>query len=72
MRIINHDGGHKVLKEFAKFNALCQLNLTLGRQLTVKEVLTAMDGIDKDKKKHFARRASRTASGPRPTPPPGR
>ena len=47
MRLIDHDGGHKVLAAFARSGALCQMDLTLGRGLSVKEVLAtaAMDSI---------------------------
>ena len=41
MRLIDHDGGHKVLAAFARSGALCQMDLTLGRGSSVKEVLAA-------------------------------
>jgi hypothetical protein len=41
MRLIDHDGGHKVLAAFARSGTLCQMDLTLGRGSSVKEVLAA-------------------------------
>lgn len=50
MKIVNHDGGHKVLAEFCRAGLLCQMNLTLCRKYTVREVLQAMPHIPQEKK----------------------
>lgn len=39
MRIINHDGGHDLLHEFYHTGSLCQMNITLCRNKSVKSVL---------------------------------
>ena len=48
MLIVNHDGGQKVLSEFSKAGVLCQINLTLGRQMSLKDVVKKIDGIDEE------------------------
>lgn len=50
MKIVNHDGGHKVLAEFCRAGVLCQMNLTMCRKFTVREVLQAMPHISQEKK----------------------
>eukprot|EP01038_Epipyxis_sp_PR26KG_P007836 gene7836-10643_t len=50
MKIVNHDGGQIVLDAFIKAGIICQLNLTLGRLLSLKEVVNTIDGIDDDKR----------------------
>ena len=39
LRIINHDGGQKVLLDFARQGILTQMNLTFGRQINLQQVL---------------------------------
>ncbi len=39
MKIVNHDGGQKVLLDFARQKVLTQMNLTLGRKINVRDVL---------------------------------
>ncbi len=53
MKIVNHDGGQKVLSEFSKVGALAQMNLTLARQTTVKEIITTHSAIIEDKRKNI-------------------
>ena len=46
MRIVNHDGGHRVLLEFSRAGALSQLNLTLGRKTSLQEAIAANSRLD--------------------------
>lgn len=48
MRIVNHDGGHRVLLEFSRAGALSQLNLTLGRKTSVIAAIGADSRLDSD------------------------
>jgi hypothetical protein len=48
MRIVNHDGGHRVLLEFSRAGALSQLNLTLGRNTSVLTAIGADSRLDSD------------------------
>lgn len=50
MKIVNHDGGHKVLAEFCRAGVISQMNLTLCRKFTIREVLAAMPHIPQEKK----------------------
>jgi hypothetical protein len=45
IRIANHDGGQKVLQAFCKAGIVDQLNLTLGRGKTLRQVLESHSGI---------------------------
>ena len=45
MRLINHDGGRQVLAAFGRSGSLCQMNLTLGRGFSVKELLSATTDV---------------------------
>lgn len=40
MRIVNHDGGKRVLQRFCQANVLSQMNITLARQRSVWDVIT--------------------------------
>lgn len=46
VRIADHDGGATVLSKFAEAGALAQLNLTLMRGRSVREVLAATDRLE--------------------------
>ena len=39
MKIINHDGGQVVLRKFLQSNIIPQINLTLGRKISLKEII---------------------------------
>jgi hypothetical protein len=39
MRLVNHDGGRQVLRAFARAGALAQVNLTLCRRLSLRQVV---------------------------------
>ena len=43
MKIVNHDGGRHILNDFIKCGALAQLNLTLGKQLSLKRIIEKRD-----------------------------
>lgn len=47
MKIVNHDGGHDWLHEFYKSGSLCQMNITLCRNESVKTVLNTWPHVDK-------------------------
>lgn len=47
MRIINHDGGQDLLHEFYKTGSLCQMNITLCRNQSVKSVLATWPHAEK-------------------------
>jgi len=40
IRIVNHDGGKRVLQRFCQANVLAQMNITLGRQRSVLDVIS--------------------------------
>ena len=40
VRIVNHDGGKRVLQRFCQANVLAQMNITLARQRSVWDVIT--------------------------------
>jgi hypothetical protein len=42
MKIINHDGGQKILRDFSKAGILTQMNLTLGMNHTLREVVESL------------------------------
>jgi hypothetical protein len=46
IRVANHDGGATVLSKFSEAGALPQVNLTLMRGRSVREVLAASDRLD--------------------------
>lgn len=50
MKIVNHDGGQKILAQFCRHGVITQMNLTLGRQITVRQALQGMSHIPQDKK----------------------
>lgn len=51
MRIVNHDGGHKVLKAFCKAGIIAQMNLTLCRKYSVKDVIRDRPDINDSTRK---------------------
>ena len=50
IRIANHDGGRTVLSEFSAAGVLPQMNLTLMRARSVREVLQAAEQVDETTK----------------------
>eukprot|EP01033_Poteriospumella_lacustris_P002543 gene2542-1846_t len=50
MKVVNHDGGQKILAQFCREGVMAQMNLTLGRQITVREALQGMSHIPQEKK----------------------
>jgi hypothetical protein len=53
IRIANHDGGQKVLREFNKAHILHQMNLTLGRGRTLLEAIKRRSDILEEKKREL-------------------
>jgi len=41
MKIVDHDGGQKVFNAFSKAGIMSQLNLSLGRQQTLQQIITS-------------------------------
>lgn len=46
MRLVNHDGGQSVLRDFSRAGALAQMNITLCRHQSQLEVLRTRPGVD--------------------------
>jgi hypothetical protein len=62
MKICNHDGGHKVLLEFCRAGIIPQMNLTLGRKSTVKQVINTMEKITTEQRELAAQNFDRKLS----------
>jgi hypothetical protein len=46
MRIVNHDGGHDLLHEFYATGSLCQMNITLCRNMSTRAVCETWPLVD--------------------------
>jgi riboflavin biosynthesis pyrimidine reductase len=48
IRLVNHDGGRRLMEEFIKAGAIDQLHLTLGMRYSVEELIARVHDNDRD------------------------